>query len=79
MLSWRLSNTLDSGFCVDCLEQALQAYGTPEIFNTNQGYQFTSETFTGVLLQRGIAISMDDWITSLWNGFGAASNMKTCI
>ncbi|KXS30478.1 MAG: hypothetical protein AWT59_3396, partial [Candidatus Gallionella acididurans] len=59
VLSWRLSNTLDSGFCVDCLEQALQAYGTPEIFNTDQGCQFTSEAFTGVLLQRGIAISMD--------------------
>ena len=40
VLSWRLSNTLDSGFCVDCLEQALQAYGTPEIFNTDQGCQF---------------------------------------
>ena len=49
VLSWRLSNTLDSGFCVDCLEQALQAYGTSEIFNTDQGCQFTSEAFTGVL------------------------------
>jgi len=59
VLSWRLSNTLDSGFCVDCLEQALQAYGMPEIFNTDQGCQFTSEAFTGVLLKKGIAISMD--------------------
>ena len=59
VLSWRLSNTLDSGFCVDCLEQALQAYGRPEIFNTDQGCQFTSEAFTGVLLKKGIAISMD--------------------
>jgi len=59
VLSWRLSNTLDSGFCVDCLEQALQAYGTPEIFNTDQGSQFTSEDFTGVLKAHGIAISMD--------------------
>ncbi len=59
VLSWRLSNTPDSGFCVDCLEQALQAYGTPEIFNTDQGCQFTSEAFTGVLLKKGIAISMD--------------------
>ena len=59
VLSWRLSNTLDSGFCVDCLEQALQTYGTPEIFNTDQGCQFTSEAFTGVLLKKGIAISMD--------------------
>lgn len=59
VLSWRLSNTLESGFCVDCLEQALQAYGTPEIFNTDQGSQFTSAVFTGVLLRNGIAISMD--------------------
>lgn len=42
VLSWRLSNTLDSRFCVDCLEQALQIYGSPEIFNTDQGSQFTS-------------------------------------
>jgi putative transposase len=59
VLSWRLSNTLDSGFCVDCLEQALQVYGSPEIFNTDQGCQFTSEAFTGVLKAYGIAISMD--------------------
>ncbi len=58
LLSWRLSNTLDSGFCVE-LEQTLQAYGTPEIFNTDQGCQFTSETFTGVLKTHGITISID--------------------
>ena len=59
VLSWRLSNTLDSGFCVDCLEQALQTYGAPEIFNTDQGCQFTSAAFTGVLKTHGITISMD--------------------
>jgi len=59
VLAWRLSNTLDSGFCVDCLEQSLHAYGTPEIFNTDQGCQFTSEAFTGVLKSHDIAISMD--------------------
>ena len=59
VLAWRLSNTLDSGFCVDCLKQALQIYGAPEIFNTDQGCQFTSEAFTGVLKTHGIAISMD--------------------
>ena len=59
VLAWRLSNTLDSGFCVDCLEQALQIYGVPDIFNTDQGCQFTSEAFTGVLKRHGIAISMD--------------------
>jgi putative transposase len=59
VLAWRLSNTLDSGFCVDCLEQSLRKYGIPEIFNTDQGSQFTSEAFTSVLTLRGIAISMD--------------------
>jgi putative transposase len=59
VLAWRLSNTLDSGFCVECLEQALQLYGTPEIFNTDQGCQFTSEAFTSVLTAQGISISMD--------------------
>jgi len=59
VLAWQLSNTLDSGFCVDCLEQALQVYGDPETFNTDQGCQFTSEAFTSVLKAHGIAISMD--------------------
>ena len=59
VLAWRLSNTLEAGFCVDCLEDALRTHGTPEIFNTDQGSQFTSEAFTGVLLDAGIAISMD--------------------
>ena len=59
VLAWRVSNTLDSGFCLDCLEQALQTHGVPEIFNSDQGCQFTSEAFTGVLKRHGIAISMD--------------------
>ena len=59
VLSWRISNTLDTVFCVDCLEEALQRHGNPEIFNTDQGSQFTSERFTGALKDRGIAISMD--------------------
>jgi putative transposase len=59
VLAWQLSNTLDSGFCVDCLEQSLRAYGIPEIFNTDQGCQFTSDAFTGVLKLHGISISMD--------------------
>lgn len=58
VLSWKLSNTLDSGFCVEALRDALK-YGTPEIFNTDQGSQFTSEAFTGLLLESGIQISMD--------------------
>ena len=58
VLSWRLSNTLEGTFCIDALEEAL-SYGTPEIFNTDQGVQFTSERFTGKLLEAGIKISMD--------------------
>jgi len=58
VLSWRLSNTLDAGFCVEALEEALRK-GKPEIFNTDQGSQFTSEAFTGLLQQHGIRISMD--------------------
>ena len=59
VLAWRLSNTMDSGFCVEALEEALQRYGKPRIFNTDQGAQFTSAAFTGKLLTAGIAISMD--------------------
>jgi putative transposase len=59
VLAWRLSNTLDPSFCREALEEALNNFGTPEIFNTDQGSQFTSEAFTGVLNARGIRISMD--------------------
>jgi putative transposase len=59
ILSWRLSNTMDAGFGVDCLEAAIKDYGTPEIFNTGQGSQFTSDSFTGVLTKNSITISMD--------------------
>ena len=59
VLSWRLSNTLDTSFCVEALEEAIDNYGCPEIFNTDQGSQFTSEAFTGKLKEHGIRISMD--------------------
>lgn len=59
VLAWRLSNTLDSGFCVDALEEAIAKYGCPEIFNTDQGSQFTAEAFTDTLRRNNIAISMD--------------------
>lgn len=59
VLSWRLSNTLDARFCVEALEEALQTYGKPEIFNTDQGAQYTSEDFTKVLKEHKIQISMD--------------------
>jgi putative transposase len=58
VLAWRLSNTLEVDFCVDALAEALSK-GKPEIFNTDQGSQFTSEAFTGMLLEQGIQISMD--------------------
>ena len=58
VIAWRLSNTLTADFCVECLQEALQ-YGKPEIFNTDQGCQFTSEEFTRILIENGIKISMD--------------------
>ena len=59
VLSWRLSNTMDVSFCVEALEEALARFGRPEIFNTDQGSQFTSAAFTGVLAAAGVRISMD--------------------
>lgn len=59
VLSFRLSNTLDTDFCLEAVEEALQTYGPPEIFNTDQGAQFTSRAFTGLLEQHQILISMD--------------------
>jgi putative transposase len=59
VLSWRLSNTMDASFCLAALEEALAKFGKPEIFNTDQGSQFTSATFTSALAAAGVAISMD--------------------
>ena len=59
VLAWRLSNTMDAGFCVEALQEALARYGRPKIFNTDQGSQFTSFVFIGVLKDAGVAISMD--------------------
>ena len=59
VLSWRVSNTMDADFCIEALEEALERFGRPEIFNTDQGSQFTSAAFTGLLLENKIAISMD--------------------
>ena len=69
VLSWRISNSLDSEFCVDALEEALAIFGRPEIFNTDQGAQFTSEAFTGVLKEAGVMISMDGkdrWVDNVF-------------
>ena len=59
VLAWRLSNTLTTDFCLEAVREAITRYGTPEIFNTDQGSQFTGAAFTGALAGNGIAISMD--------------------
>ncbi|WP_229217358.1 IS3 family transposase [Massilia forsythiae] len=59
VLAWRISNSMDASFCVDCLEDALRHHGRPDVFNSDQGAQFTSDAFTGVLKREGVAISMD--------------------
>src|SRR3989440_8203568 len=59
VLAWRLSNTLGADFCVEALEEALARYGRPEIFNTDQGSQFTSDDFTATLKRHGVNISID--------------------
>jgi putative transposase len=59
VLAWRLSNSLDSHFCVEALQEAIAGYGAPEVFNTDQGVQFTSAAVTGCLKDHGIRISMD--------------------
>lgn len=59
VLSWRISNSMDASFCVDCLEDALRHHGRPDVFNSDQGSQFTSAAFTDVLKREGATISMD--------------------
>ena len=69
VLSRRTSNTLDTAFCVAALHEALCTYGTPEIFNTDQGSQFTSEAFTQVLKDADVKISMDGkgrWVDNVF-------------
>ncbi|GAB1352562.1 hypothetical protein MASR1M12_12930 [Erysipelotrichia bacterium] len=58
-MSWQLSNTMDASFCIEALEDAIQRFGPPEIFNTDQGSQFTSDSFTSVLKAHGVKIDMD--------------------
>ena len=69
VLSWRFSNTMETDFCIEALEEAINRYGRPKIFNTDQGSQFTSEDFTDVLKGNGIDISMDGkgrWIDNVF-------------
>jgi putative transposase len=76
VLAWRLSTGMDTGFCIEALQEALDRYGSPNIFNTDQGAQFTSAGFTGVLAASCVRISMDGkavtWTTSSSSGCGAA-------
>src|SRR5271168_1841899 len=82
VLSWRLSNTMDSAFCVEALEEALGRYGKPRIFNTDQGAQFTSAAFTGKLeaAESGFRWTGGDvsWTTSSSNLCGARSSARRC-
>ena len=75
VLAWRLSNTLDAGFCVEALEEARTRHGPPEIFNTDQGSQFTGFAFTGRLRTAGAGA----WTTSSSSGCGAPSNTRLSI
>ena len=59
VLSWRVSITMETDFCIEAVEEAIHRYGTPDIFNTDQGSQFTNEAFTGLLKRKNIRISMD--------------------
>ena len=74
VLSWRVSITMEASFCIAALEEALARHGKPDIFNTDQGSQFTGTAFTGVLIANGIAISMDGkalgGTTCSWSGSG---------
>lgn len=69
VLAWELSNSLDTAFCTEALQRAFRAHGTPEVFNTDQGCQFTSQEWTGLLKDRGIRISMDGRGRALDNVF----------
>ena len=72
VLAWRLSNTQDTAFCVEALEEAIERYGCPEIFNTDQGSQFTSTIWTSVLKHHGVRISMDgkgQWMDNVFRAW----------
>jgi putative transposase len=71
VLAWRVSNTMDADFCVAALEEAISQFGTPEMFNTDQGLQFTSFAFINTLREAGIHISMDGrgrWMDNVFIG-----------
>ncbi len=77
VLAWRLSNTMTADFCVEALEEALARFGPPEIFNTDQGSQFTSQAFTGTLKTAGVAISMDG--KGRWQAFVFIERLRRTV
>ncbi len=79
VLAWRLSNTLDSGFCVDCLEQALQTYGAPEIFAASSPLRPSPACSRHAVSPLAWTGADGHWTIFLWNGSGVVSNTKTCI
>ena len=87
VLAWRLSNTLGTEFCVDALEEALSEHGRPEIFNTDQGSQFTSDGFTGTLEAHDVTISMDGkgrcmdniFVERLWRSLEIRRGLPPCL
>jgi putative transposase len=83
VLAWKLSITMDTSFCIETLDEAISKHGKPEILNTDQGSQFTSEAFTGRLKKEGIAISMDGkgrWCDNVsWSGSGSRSSISMSI
>jgi putative transposase len=87
VLAWRLSITMEAAFCIETLEDALARYGKPEIFNTDQGSQFTGQTFTGALAGNGIAISMDGkgawrdnvFVERLWRSTSGAARRPIAV
>ena len=69
VLAWRVSNSMSTGFCIEAVQEAMERFGTPEIFNTDQGSQFTSAEFVGLLQQHGIRVSMDGkgrWVDNVF-------------
>ena len=83
VLAWRVSNTVDSDFCVEALEDALIHYGPPAIFNTDQGAQFTSQALTTVLKAHAVAISMDGkgrWVDNVFvERLWAQRQIRGCV
>jgi putative transposase len=77
VLAWRLSNTMDTEFCIEALDEAIRKYGKPDIFNTDQGSQFTSPRFTCILKEANVSISMDGkgrWMDNVFMSAGGGAH-----